>query len=126
MQVFNKESRKDIMRRRELLLPSWWRTVSVFCATLTAWTALLSAAEHLPPKRIYLAPDDHTDYLWSLDEEGYRLAFLEMLDYYLDQIDATASNPSPHQARWNCDGSFWLWTYEKNKSPQDFNRLIGR
>ncbi len=77
-------------------------------------------------KRIYLAPDDHTDYMWTLDEEGYRRAFIEMLDYYLDQIDATASNPPPYQARWNCDGSFWLWTYERNKSPQEFERLIAR
>ncbi len=79
-----------------------------------------------PVKRIYLAPDDHTDYMWSLDEEGYRRAFLEMLDYYLDQIDATASNPPQYQAKWNCDGSFWLWTYERNKSRQDFERLISR
>lgn len=85
-----------------------------------------SAADSAPLKRIYLAPDDHTDYFWTLDDEGYRRAFLEMLDYYLDQIDATANNPAPHQARWNCDGSFWLWTYQKNKSPQEFRRLIGR
>jgi peptide methionine sulfoxide reductase MsrA len=25
-------------------------------------------------KRFYLAPDDHTDYLWTLDEKGYRNA----------------------------------------------------
>jgi alpha-mannosidase len=84
------------------------------------------AAEGTTVKRIYLAPDDHTDYMWTLDEEGYRRAFLEMLDYYLDQIDATANNPPPYQARWNCDGSFWLWTYERNKPAQDFERLIVR
>jgi alpha-mannosidase len=84
------------------------------------------AAEPAPVKRIYIAPDDHTDYLWTLDEEGYRQAFVEMLDYYLDQIDATANNAPQYQARWNCDGSFWLWTYERNKPPQDFERLIAR
>jgi alpha-mannosidase len=77
-------------------------------------------------KRFYLAPDDHTDYLWTMDEEGYRKAFLEMLDYYLDQIDATANNSPAFQARWNCDGSFWLWTYERNKSPAEFRRLMSR
>ena len=77
-------------------------------------------------KRFYLAPDDHTDYLWTMDEEGYRKAFLEMLDYYLDQIDATANNPLAFQARWNCDGSFWLWTYERNKSAAEFDRLMAR
>ena len=77
-------------------------------------------------RRFYLAPDDHTDYLWTMDEEGYRKAFVEMLDYYLDQIDSTTTNPPPFQGRWNCDGSFWLWTYERNKTPAEFNRLISR
>ncbi|MAS38077.1 MAG: glycoside hydrolase [Anaerolineaceae bacterium] len=75
-------------------------------------------------KRIYIAIDDHTDYLWTADEETYRQAFLEMLDYYLDLTEATQAEPAEHQSRWNCDGSFWLWTYEKNKTPQEFERLI--
>jgi hypothetical protein len=45
------------------------------------------------PKRIYIAPDDHTDYFWSADEDTYRQAFLEMVDYCLDLADATASEP---------------------------------
>jgi alpha-mannosidase len=77
-------------------------------------------------KRIYIAPDDHTDYYWSADGDAYRKAFLDMLDYYLDQIDATINNRTEHQARWNCDGHFWLWTYEKNRTPQQFQRLIDR
>ena len=28
-------------------------------------------------KRIYLAPDDHTDYMWTADEAAYRDAFVE-------------------------------------------------
>lgn len=83
-------------------------------------------AAALDPKRIYLAPDDHTDYFWTADGETYRLAFLEMLDYYLDLADATENEPPAYQSRWNCDGSFWLWTYEKNKPAGAFERLIGR
>jgi len=45
-------------------------------------------------KRIYLAPDDHTDYMWTADEATYRAAFLEMLDYYLNAADSTAGNTS--------------------------------
>ena len=91
-------------------------------------TLLLSSlwATEPTPKRIYIAPDDHTDYMWTMDEEGYRRAFLEMIDYYLDQIDATKENPPQHQARWNCDCNFWLWTYERNRSASDFNRLVSR
>jgi alpha-mannosidase len=77
-------------------------------------------------KRIYLALDDHTDYMWTADEETYRQAFIEMIDFYLDLADATEENPPEHQSRWNCDGHFWLWTYEKNKSEAEFARLIER
>ncbi len=77
-------------------------------------------------KRIYIAPDDHTDYYWSAGEDSYRQAFLDMIDYYLDLADTTQTNSTEHQSRWNCDGSFWLWTYEKNKTSAEYQRLIGR
>ncbi len=77
-------------------------------------------------KRIYIAPDDHTDYVWSADEATYKQAFLDMLDYYLDQADATASSSPEYQGRWNTDGSLWVWVYEKNKPPAAFDRLISR
>ncbi|MBS1807122.1 MAG: glycoside hydrolase [Acidobacteria bacterium] len=87
---------------------------------------LLGQAAFAQQKKIYIALDDHTDYVYALDEEEHRQIFLETLDYYLNLADATANNPSAHQSRWNCDGSFWLWTYEKNKSQADFDRLINR
>ncbi len=77
-------------------------------------------------QRVYLAPDDHTDYWWSGTEAQYQQAFVDTLNYYLDQADATAANPSEYQSRWNCDGSFWLWTYERNQPAADFERLIER
>ena len=91
---------------------------------LAALLPLCLAAQ--PQKRIYLAPDDHTDYMWTGNEEEYRQAFVEMIDYYLDLADKTKDNPPEHQSRWHCDGSIWLWTYERNKSPQEFQRLIER
>ncbi|NWG74992.1 MAG: hypothetical protein HXY24_10360, partial [Rubrivivax sp.] len=77
-------------------------------------------------KRIYIALDDHTDYMWTADEATYQQAFLDMIDYYLDLADATEGNRPEHQSRFNCDGSFWLWTYEKNKPKTDYERLISR
>lgn len=77
-------------------------------------------------KRIYLAPDDHTDYMWRGDEAEYENAFLAMTDYYLNQMDATQENPAPYQAKWNADGSFWLWVYQKNRTDAQFKRLINR
>lgn len=77
-------------------------------------------------KRIYLAPDDHTDLFWSADLETYKASFLEMIDYYLDLADATSDEPEAFQSRWNCDGSYWMWIYEKNRTPEEFERLIER
>jgi hypothetical protein len=69
------------------------------------------------PVRIYLANDDHTDYVWSADAETYGRVFVEMLDYHLKLTDETMGNPPPYQNRFNADGSLWLWEYERRTSP---------
>ncbi|NUQ86461.1 MAG: glycoside hydrolase [Anaerolineales bacterium] len=83
-------------------------------------------AQEFSGKRIYIAPDDHTDLFWTADLPAYEQAFLDMLDYYLDLADQTQNEPPEFQSRWNCDGSFWVWVYEKRKPPAEFNRLIER
>jgi len=89
----------------------------VFC-----FTVIINAGDK---KRIYIAADDHTDYLWSADENGYRDAFVEMLDYYIAMADSTVkTEPPPYQSRFSCDGSYWMWNYEKSRSPEQFQRLI--
>lgn len=90
---------------------------------LAAALALPAAAE---PKRIYLANDDHTDYMWTADADTYAKVFVEMLDWHMKLADETANNPPEYRNRFNCDGSYWLWTYEQKKSPAEFERLIGR
>lgn len=77
-------------------------------------------------RRFYIAPDDHTDYMWIADDVAYRQAFLNMIDFYLNKIDQTQNNPSDQQMRWNCDGSLWMWEYEKNRTPQQFERMMSR
>ena len=91
----------------------------VFCLAGTA----LTAAE---PVRIYLANDDHTDYMWTAGAETYNAVFVDLLDYYLRLTDDTMTNAAPYQSRFNADGSYWLWQYERRKSPADFERLIAR
>ncbi|HWI56060.1 MAG TPA: glycoside hydrolase, partial [Bacillota bacterium] len=76
--------------------------------------------------RIYLANDDHTDYMWTADAETYNATFVDMLDYYLRLADETTGNPAPYQSRFNADGSYWLWQYERRKSPAEFAHLIAR
>ena len=77
-------------------------------------------------KRFYIAPDDHTDYYWVADGATYRQSFLTMIDYYLNKMDTTAGNPSDTQMRWSCDGSLWMWEYERNRTPAQFDRFLGR
>src|SRR5690349_14517609 len=71
-------------------------------------------------KRIYIAPDDHTDLFWTADLATYEKVFVDTLDYYLDLADATQNEVGDFQSRWNCDGSFWVWTYEKYKTKAEF------
>ncbi len=64
--------------------------------------------------------------LWTADEATYERVFQEMIDYYLDLADATDANPAAYQSRFNCDGSYWLWIYEKHRTPAEFQRVIDR
>jgi alpha-mannosidase len=87
------------------------------------------ALDSLPgaePTRIYLANDDHTDYMWTADAATYAGVFVEMLDFHLKLADETAQNPAPYRNRFNADGSLWLSTYEQRKTPAEFARLIAR
>ncbi len=103
------------------------RALLLFTATLAGIAAVDSPTATLAEvKRIYLANDDHTDFMWTADADTYGRTFVEMLDFHLDLADQTASNPAPYRNRFNCDGSYWLWNYEQRKSPEAFARLIAR
>jgi alpha-mannosidase len=95
---------------------------------LTAFLAIIAVTIAIFPqqKRFYISPDDHTDYYWLTDDVGYRGSFLRMLDFYLDQMDATQGNPSDTQMRWNADGSLWMWEWEHNRSPAQMSRFMDR
>ena len=92
---------------------------------VTAATLMLSTA-HGQERRLYLANDDHTDFMWTADADTYERVFVEMLDFHLKLADETRDNAPPHRHRFNADGSCWLWAYERNKSPQEFARLVVR
>ena len=85
---------------------------------------LFAANGFCQQKKIYLGLDDHTDYMWSGDEEAYRKAFTETLDYYIRLNDSTANLPYNQQNKWNCDGSYWVYVYKQNRSKEQFDKLI--
>ena len=97
--------------------------LKAFCWVLMVAGLTASGAES---KRIYIANDDHTDFMWSADADTYANAFVGMLDFHLKLADETATNSPAFRNRFNCDGSYWLWTYEQKKSPAEFARLIER
>lgn len=94
--------------------------IIVYFLLLPALSSELFAQE----KRLYIAIDDHTDYMWTANEAKYDSAFVKMLDYSLFQIDSTKNFPSDFQSRFNCDGSLWLKKYKKYRSDKQFNTLI--
>ena len=96
-----------------------WRLFATFALGSTL-------ATHGQQKRIYIAPDDHTDYLWTADEKTYEKVMLDMTGYYLDLVDKTMDRPSNEQARWNFDGSLWMQVLERNKDQKQIDRVISR
>ncbi len=99
-----------------------WRSA----ALLLLAGLLAGATAAFAQQRIYIADDDHTDLIWSGTEAQYTTALPQMLDYYLDLADQTATLAPDFQSRFNADGSFWLWTYARNRTAQQYQRLIGR
>lgn len=87
---------------------------------------MASTASAQTVKQVYIAPDDHTDYLWAATEQAYSGYFPRALDAYLDQIDATAGRPADEQAKWNTDGSQWMYEYERQRTPAQMQRLMDR
>ena len=101
------------------------RTALLIFLPLVFLSIPYSGAQELE-KRIYIANDDHTDFMWTADAETYAKVFVEMLDFHLKLADETADNIMPFRNRFNCDGSYWLWCYEQRKSPAEFAKLIAR
>jgi alpha-mannosidase len=84
----------------------------------------------LAQKKLYIANDDHTDFMWTIDSANYVDAFVQMLDRWMIINDSTKlANANPNfQSKWNCDGSYWLLFYEKVKgsTSADFTKLISQ
>ncbi|MBV6403914.1 MAG: glycoside hydrolase [Flavobacteriales bacterium] len=104
------------MNPRSLLLPA------VMVAALQSHPGVLPAQVN----RIYLAPDDHTDYLWSGTVADYEQWIPQMIDHYLDLNDSTAGYPAPYRNKWNCDGWYWVEIYKRNRPAAQFDRLIAQ
>ena len=86
--------------------------------------AACAFSAHAQQKHLYIANDDHTDFMWSADEATYERVFQEMIDFHLALTEQTKDKPAPFQNRFNLDGSYWLRVYEKKRTPEEFARVI--
>ena len=93
---------------------------------LSLGVSKLTYADDGEAKRIYIAADDHTDYMWTADEKTYRESFLKTIDHYLDLADQTDDRADDFQSRWNCDGLLWFREFEQNRLDEEVNRLVKR
>ena len=105
------------------------RLAAAACVLATLWPGLAAAQPAAPAvfaQRYYIANDDHTDFMWSADADTYGRVFVDQLDFHLNLIDQTEHQPPRFRARFNTDGSHWLWNYERRKTPAEFERLVQR
>src|SRR3954451_5376316 len=102
-----------------------FRPATILPALTAAGVIALSNA-YAEQKRVYIANDDHTDFMWTADADTYANVFVEMLDFHLKLADDTADNAPAYRDRFNADGSYWLWNYEQKKSGAEFDRLMER
>ncbi len=85
------------------------------------WTAGEVNAPGQSGKKIYLAPDDHTDFIWSASEADYYGYFQKMLSYHLDQIKNTSKEPVGRQSKFTTDGTLWLKVFRDGSLKPEFD-----
>jgi len=59
--------------------------------------------------------------MWTTDADTNARTFVEMLDYH---IRLAEDYPPAFRNRFNADGSYWLWNYERLKNPAEFDPLM--
>lgn len=82
-------------------------------------------------KRLYIANDDHTDFILTRDSAQYVYGFVQMLDrwmYINDSTKAAKPDSSNLHSKWNCDGSYWISFYEKinDETTPEFAKLLNQ
>ena len=76
--------------------------------------------------RIYLSNDDHTDYMFYADEKGYDTLFVNMIDAWMANNNATSTKPPDYQTKFICDGTYWAWVYAKKKTAAQFQAFMNQ
>ena len=96
------------------------------CLPLLCVVVTMLSAAPVAAHRVYMVNDNHTDYGWNDTVAHYEASMLSELDYYRDRIDATAGRPPAEQARFNADCWYYLYLYQHNRTPAQFQDLINK
>jgi alpha-mannosidase len=64
--------------------------------------------------------------MWTANETTYDSAFVNMIDSWMANNNATNTNPPDYQTKFNCDGTYWAWVYEKYRTPVQFQNFINQ
>jgi alpha-mannosidase len=96
---------------------SRWRKLAFLGLALSAIAPVSQAHE------VYLMNSNHTDYNWNATAAEYDQFMMQEIGYYLDQIAATAGNPTHEQARYTADNWWFLYLYETRR-PGRFPELV--
>jgi alpha-mannosidase len=92
--------------------------------SLTMIGLVALSSTNLRAHDVYIMNDNHTDYGWNAPTEAYDEAMAAEIDYYLNQIAQFENEPTESQARFSADCWWYLYNYEKQRSPALFNKLI--
>lgn len=111
---------KFIKIENKLISKKYLIYLSLICSLLFLGYSLQAQS------RLYLATDDHTDYMWSATDVGYDTLFVNMLDAWIANNNASNNSPADYQTKFDCDGSYWAWVYQQNKTPAQFQTLMNQ
>lgn len=77
----------------------------------------LASGAAAQPRRIYVANDTHNSLMWNANIPDTQAAYLAMTDYYLDQMDATATADPRWRSKFFMDSAYWLYTIDRATDP---------
>jgi alpha-mannosidase len=95
--------------------------ISILCIAFSICSNSITAQS-----RLYLANDDHTDFMWTATDTAYETAFVTMIDAWMANNNATAGNSPDYQTKFDCDGTYWAWAYAKHKTAAQFQNFINQ
>ena len=102
------------------------RRIASLAAVFFTASFLFSSQHGYAQSRMYLSNDDHTDYMWSASDSKYDTLFVNMIDAWMANNNATNGSPADYQTKFDCDGSYWAWAYSQHRTAAQFQNLMNQ